>query len=228
MTITHREVLSALAWLSDLPHAPTADFGSPVGRAWLQRLGEALAGPNPTGEELYAACKSLSGKAGQFFPTPMQIANLVTTRRVGTQGSSPRAPLPSPPPGGIGGLLACNRDVGAGNFVRGTREGFRFRDQVEFHARVMELQRRGHPGISPDHPEGYVDAVLREEREQDECEARGAQWRPQRYGPSVLAGGIAGLQQIARVQPKAGGEKPRHLRWEDGADEHQEKTEDDY
>jgi hypothetical protein len=106
--------------------------------------------------------------------------------------------------------------------VRGTHEGFRFRDQVEFHVRVMEIQRRGYAGAS------CVDAVLREEREQDEVEARGEQWRPQRYGPSVLAGGIPGLQQIAQVRPKTGREKPRHLRWEDGADEHAAKTEDDY
>jgi hypothetical protein len=220
MSITQREALDALAWLADLPHAPAAGFGTPEGRAWLGRLSEALAGVKPTGPELTAACKSLSGKAGQFFPTPMQIAILVVSRRVVAQGSSPRDP--TPPPGGIEGLLGCNREVGAGKFVRGTREGFRFRDQVEFHLRGMEIQRRGDAGVS------CVDAVLREEREQDECEARGEQWTPQRYGPSVLAGGIPGLQQIAQVRPKTGREKPRHLRWEDGADEHAAKTEDDY
>ena len=218
MNMSQREALDALCWLSDLPNAPPAGFGTPEGRAWLGRLSESLASVKPTGPELTAACKSLSGKVGQFFPTPMQIANLVVTRRVVAQGSSPRAP--EQPPGGIDGLLGCTREVGAGKFVRGTREGFRFRDQAEFHMRVMEIQRRGCAGD--------VDAVLREEREQDECEARGEQWRPQRYGPSVLAGGLPGLQQIAQVRPKPGHEKPRHLRWEDGADEHAGKTEDDY
>ena len=57
----------------------------------------------------------------------------------------------------------------------------RGRDMGEVAAAVQGLVRRGHLGAQGG--EGYVVAVLREERERADAEARGERYRPRTYGP---------------------------------------------
>lgn len=91
------------------------------------------------------------------------------------------------------------REVGGGTQVP---PGFGQRDQAAFYRLVVGIIERGHPG--PEGGEPYVAAVLREEREQAEANARGETYRLRRYGPSLIGGGgIVG--SLGKVFRGAGG-----------------------
>lgn len=187
---------AALGWLRDLSNPPDTSPATAAGREWLQRLDAEMTDARATGPELVAAAREMA-RAGGFFPTPGAIAERIRERRLAAireeRETAWRDQL------GNGAAIegkAWARDSEAGDFVRGTMEGFRNRNQREFLRRVVDLVRRGHPGPSADCEETLVAAVLREEREEDEARARGEQYRRRRYGPSGIPAEAAGLQPI--------------------------------
>lgn len=175
------EVAAALRWLSDLPFGPPLSPHEAEGRAWLERLHVSLQSIQPTGAELLDACQAIAAERGAAFPTPGQIVTVIRERRVARasaererEGLAAARALPPPPAPAAEG----------GHPPPGWTKG---RSMSATHDAIVDLVRRGHRGREGG--EHYVVAVLREERERAEAEARGEAWRPPRYGPNLLAHG---------------------------------------
>lgn len=181
--LTPASVREGIGWLSDMPNAPDCDPSTVAGQAWLSRLFSELAHVSATGEELTSTCRAMARKAGAFHPTPGQIAQALLERRIAV-AKEERAHEWR---GQIGPAPIAPREVGGGAQVP---QGFGQRDQSAFGRQVVNLIERGHQG--PEGGEPYVAAVLREEREQEEANARGEVYRPRRYGPSLVGGGSLG------------------------------------
>lgn len=180
--LTPASVREGIGWLSDMPNAPDVDPSSESGQAWLARLFAELAAVSATGEELTSTCRAMARKAGAFHPTPGQIAQAVLERRSELARAARETEWRAQRDSGL--MSVAPREVGGGAQVA---SGFGQRDQEAFFKLVTGLVERGHPG--PEGGEPYVAAVLREEREQEEANARGEAYRPRRYGPSLIGGG---------------------------------------
>lgn len=172
--ISPHELNEALAWLSDLPNRPDLDPDSEAAVAWVGRLMAELQEVRATGPALIAACRAISRRAGQFYPTPGQIAEEVRTRLLEavkaqreTEWQQHKQLIHDPD----------LRNEGPG-WSHGRFLTADYRD-------VQDLVRRGHAGRESG--EGYMAAVLREERERADAEAAGREYVPRRYGPSLEA-----------------------------------------
>lgn len=167
-----QEVRAALRWLEDLPGAPAAASAAP----WLERLSAELERVSATGPALLDACQRIARRAGQWHPTPGQIAEEVQAVRMSQADARQATAWRDPAP-------ASRQLPGSLDAAVYPPEGWtRGRDMGEVAAAIQDLVRRGHRGA--DSGEGYVVAVLREERERDEARARGERYRPPVYGPS--------------------------------------------
>jgi hypothetical protein len=137
-----------------------------------------------SGAELVAVARERARKGG-FFPTPGELVEAIRERRVENlrrereqdwRAQGERATIP-----------VSERLSSGAHPPDGWAAG---RDQSVVCAYVQDLVERGHGGEATG--EGYVKAMLREERDAAEAKARGEQYTRPRYGPSLVAGGTIG------------------------------------
>lgn len=175
--MNRQEILAAMAWLFDLPQPPFPSARSPEAAAWAERLALELADVQATGVELLDACKAIARRPGQFFPSPGQVATEVKAQRLAAAERRREHEWKD------------RRTIDHDPTIIGQGPGWsNGRSLTADYDAVRDLVRRGHKGRAGG--ESYMAAVLREERERAEVEARGSRYQPRRYGPNLESGNL--------------------------------------
>lgn len=182
--MTPQQFAEGLGWLSEMAFAPEKDPATDQGRAWLARLTSALAEMRATGEEWVTVCRQANARGGSH-PTSGELARLIGEQRIESAREARETEYRDRR------LIDAARPNESSGWSHG-------RSLTADYRAVCDLVRRGHRG--PESGESYTAAVMREERERQDAEERGREYRPRVYGPSLEAQPNPMQRRVAEVQ----------------------------